>query len=55
MPYTKQEKEIFLSNGVSYNKEKKHYYCYFCNKYIIKPLTHSKTEEHNENKEIEMQ
>jgi hypothetical protein len=48
MPYTEDDKEKFLSNYISYEKEKKHYFCYICNKYIIKPEAHIKTTEHKE-------
>jgi hypothetical protein len=49
MPYSELDKDLFLANYISYEKERKHYFCYLCNKHIIKPKTHMNTIEHIDN------
>jgi hypothetical protein len=57
MVYTDKDKHKFESNYIMYEKETKHYYCYICNKAIIKPDIHLNSINHKENvsnlKEVE--
>lgn len=49
MVYTEKDKDKFETNYIMYEKETKHYFCYLCNKAIIKPDKHVGTIQHKEN------
>lgn len=51
MAYTEEQRNNFSDNHqIRYDRDHKHYYCYHCDKHLIKPLLHISTKEHENNK-----